>query len=294
MNEREWTLLELLNAARDYLSRKEIENARGDAEALLGKVIGLPRVQLYVQHDRPMRREEIVNYRTLLARRAQREPLQLLLGSVEFLDTVIQVVPGLLIPRPETEELAELAVKTARGFEKTYTLRILDIGTGTGCLAIALAKHIAGARVDAVDLDFEAVKCATANAERNGISDRVNVITADLFSPHFLSKVRPPYDIVTSNPPYVREDEFDSLPPEVKLYESRHTLTAGADGLNFYRRIADLISALMTSRGILLLEIGAAQGESVRRILSAAAHEVTVGKDLAGHDRFAIARLPKV
>ncbi len=294
MSERAWTLLELLNAARDYLSRKEIENARGDAEALLGKVLGLPRVQLYVQHDRPMKPEEIADYRTLLARRAQREPLQLLLGSVEFLDCVIHVSPGLLIPRPETEELAELAVKTARGFDKSDELRVLDIGTGTGCLAIALAKHIAAAHVDAVDVDFEAVKCATANAERNGISDRVHVMTADLFSPRFASQVRPPYDIVVSNPPYVKDDEFDSLPPEVKYYESRRALTAGTDGLNFYRRIAELISGLLTSRGMLLLEIGATQGEAVNGLLNSTMAQATVYKDMAGRDRFVVGRLKKV
>ncbi len=294
MSDREWRLIELLNAAREFLEKKGLENPRGDAEAMLGKVLGLPRVQLYVQHDRPMKPDEIAGYRALLSRRAQREPLQLLLGSIEFCDAVIHVSPGLLIPRPETEELADLLIKRIREQETPGPIRILDIGTGTGCIAVAVAKHVATARVDAVDVDFEAVKCATANALRNGVDDRVRVMTADLFSPQFATQVQPPYEIVVSNPPYVRDDEFDSLPPEVKQYESRHTLTAGSDGLKFYRRIAELTPDLLTRRGMLLVEIGAAQGQAVRELLNSKLAEATVYKDMAGRDRFVAGRRQEV
>ena len=290
MTDREWRLMELVHAAREYLEKKGIENPRGDAEALLGKVLNLARIQLYVQHDRPMRTEEIAEYRRLLSRRAQHEPLQLLLGKVEFLDTVIHVAPGLLIPRPETEELAQLAVKVVGESLTNAEPRILDIGTGTGCLAIALASQLATARIDAVDINFEAIKCATANAERNGVSDRVRVLTADVLSSRFLTLVQPPYDLVVSNPPYVADHEFDTLQPEVKQFESRSALMAGPDGLNFYRRISELIPTLLSPDGMLLLEIGASQGEPIRHLLSSQFTEIAVGKDMAGHDRFVIAR----
>ena len=290
MSDREWRLIDLLNAARDYLEKKGLDNPRGDAEALLGKVLNLPRIQLYLQHDRPMKPDEIAGYRGYLSRRVQHEPLQLLLGSVEFLDTVIHVAPGLLIPRPETEELAELAVTSARESSALTHLRILDLGTGTGCIAIAIATHVSTARVDAIDIDFEAVKCATANAKLNNVTDRVQVLTADLFSPRFLSQVQPPYDMIVSNPPYVAENEFDTLPPEVKHHESRHALAAGPDGLDYYRRIADLIPALLNPGGKLLLEIGESQGTAVRDLFSKAALAVAVHKDLSGRDRFVIAR----
>jgi release factor glutamine methyltransferase len=294
MNERVWTLLELLNTARDYLNRKGIANARGDAEALLSNVLQIPRIQLYIQHDRPIKGGEVAQYRSLLTRRAQHEPLQLLLGAVEFCDTRIHVAPGLLIPRPETEELVDSLISEIRERGKPAPIRILDIGTGTGCIAVALACHLSEAEVDAADIDFDAVRCAAANAERNQVANRVRVLSADVLSDRFLSLVRVPYDVVVSNPPYIREQDFQGLPPEVKDFESRRALLAGQNGLKFYQRIAEILPSLLSPDGILALEIGHDQASAVQTIFKPLLGSLLIRRDLAGHSRILFGSNPKV
>ena len=177
MSDREWRLIELLNAAREFLEKKGLENPRGDAEAMLGKVLGLPRVQLYVQHDRPMKPDEIAGYRALLSRRAQREPLQLLLGSIELCDAVIHVSPGLLIPRPETEELADLLIKRIREQETPGPVRVLDIGTGSGYQAAVLAEL--GCLVTSVEREPALALDARRRLAALGYEDRVTVTAGD-------------------------------------------------------------------------------------------------------------------
>jgi release factor glutamine methyltransferase len=291
MSERVWTAVEILNAARHYLEQKGIENARGDAEALLGKTLHLPRIELYLQHDRPLTAEEISDFRELLRRRARREPLQLLLGQVEFCGVTLEVVPGLLIPRPETEELAERVISELRSGTPA-TCRVLDIGTGTGCLAVAIAAQIPQADVDAVDVDFEAVRCAERNAARNGVSNRVRALLVDLFSPRFETMVRPPYDAVVSNPPYVSESDATQLPPEVRNHEARHALIAPEAGLAFYRRIVELIPALLGPGGLLAVEIGYGQVQPVTEMLRGRLDGLTLHNDVTGIPRIVMGRKP--
>lgn len=290
MNGTPRTLIEFLNAAKDYLSAKGVQNPRSDAEALLGKALKLPRLQIFLQHDRPLNPDEISIYRDLIARRGKREPLQLILGCVEFHGVQIIVSPGLLIPRPETEELAEVVIQWAAA-RRSNVLRVLDVGTGTGCLAVAVAARTSNAVVDAVDIDVEAVRCATGNAERNNAADRVHVYSADFLSPGFLDIVRPPYDIIMSNPPYVAEKDYLSLAPEVKQFESKHALIAGEDGLMFYRRMAELIPSLLRSDGILAVEVGYNQAEYVAELFSRVLCDIAVMKDLSGVPRIVSGRM---
>jgi release factor glutamine methyltransferase len=289
MSDRLWTVKEILDTARRYLEEKGIENPRGNTEALLGKALNLPRIELYLQHERPLAEAEISTFRELLRRRTRREPLQLILGSVEFAGANIEVLPGVLIPRPETEELTErMASQLAPS--AGAPLRILDLGTGTGCIAIALAKRFPLLEVDAVDTDYEAVRLTSRNAQANRVGERVRAIRCDLFSPRFLTSVTPPYDAVVSNPPYVTEKEYESLAAEIREHEPKGALTAGEDGLTFYRRLAELLPELLIPNGRLMLEIGATQGAAVRDVFGRLMMDVTVECDSSGHERFVYGR----
>jgi release factor glutamine methyltransferase len=289
MSDRVWTVKELLGTARRYLEEKGIENPRGNAEALLGKAMSLPRIELHLQHERPLTESELGAFRTLLKRRAGHEPLQLILGSVEFAGVRIEVQPGVLIPRPETEELTEFAAAQLAP-SAGAPLRILDLGTGSGCIAIALAKRYPLAEVDAVDADFEAMRAASRNARTNGVGDRVRAILGDVFSPRFLTSVAPPYDALVSNPPYVTEAEYESLSAEIRAHEPKRALTAGKDGLAFYRRMVELLPDLLRPGGLLAVEIGIRQSEAVASLFRDMLETVSVLPDMAGTPRIVTGR----
>ena len=284
MSDRVWTVKDLLDTARRYLEQKDIENPRGNAEALLGKALNLPRIELYLQHERPLTDSELGVFRELLRRRAKREPLQLILGFVEFCGVHIDVQPGVLIPRPESEELAEY-VATQLAPVANSALRILDLGTGSGCIAVALAKRFSSAVVDAVDVDFEALRLTSRNAQSNGVGERVRALLCDVFSPRFLTSVNAPYDLVVSNPPYVTETEYASLAAEIREHEPKRALVAGKDGLAFYRRTGELLPALLKSGGWFALEIGLGQQSSIRAIFTPLSCGLTVHNDMAGVPR---------
>lgn len=288
MTERTWTVIDILNTARRYLEEKDIENPRGIAEALLCRVLNLPRIELYLRHDRPLSITETDAYRELLKRRIRHEPLQLILGSIEFAGVRIEVRPGVLIPRPETEELTELTV--AEITKSTLSMRrVLDLGTGSGCIAVALAKRFPELTVDAVDVDYNAVQLATYNARLNAVSDRMQTLLCDMLAPRLFDYITPPYDVVISNPPYVAEEDFDSLAPEIRDHEPKQALTAGADGLKFYRRIASIAPQFLQPGGMLAVEIGIGQSMPVASLIRTTMQAVTVHNDLAGIPRFILA-----
>ncbi|MBU0508070.1 peptide chain release factor N(5)-glutamine methyltransferase [bacterium] len=284
MTERVWTVAEILKTTACYLEEKGAEGARRSAELLLGKVLALPRIELYLQHDRPLTEDEVAALRRLVQRRARREPLQYILGEVDFCGLTIEVSPGLLIPRPETEELALFAARTL-GAINNRPLRALDIGTGTGCLAVAMAVQVADLSVDAVDVDFEACTCAHRNAAHHGVGNRVRVFHADLFSPRFMSKIESPYDAIVANPPYVTAAEHRDLMPEVRGHESRRALVAGANGLAFYHRIAELLPELLKPEGRFAIEIGHGQEQAVAAIMGEVSHSIEVRADISGIPR---------
>lgn len=290
MTERIWRVVEILDTSRRFLEEKGIENPRGNAEALLGKVLKLPRIELYLQHDRPLTGAEIDRLRELLRRRARHEPLQLLLGTLDFAGAKITVQPGVLIPRPETEELVEkvFALFSQRTAE---AMRVLDIGTGSGCIAVALARRWPNAFVDAVDVDYESVRLAARNADDNGVGERVNALLADVLADKFPDSMRTPYDLVISNPPYIAEKDFQSLAPEIREHEPKRALVAGSDGLRFYRRIAELMPEILKPQGRLALEIGYDQSRAVIEIFLDLTESLEAHEDLAGIRRFIFAHL---
>ncbi len=282
-------LIELLSLAREYLEKKGIENPRANAEALLGKTLGLPRIELYLQYDRPLSEVETAQFRDLLKRRAQREPLQLITGTVDFFGATIEVAPKLLIPRPETEQLTSLISKHVLSLGDSSRIRLLDIGCGTGCIGVSLAQQHLHLVVDAVDVDFAAISCTIRNATNSDVADRVNAFHADVLGGDFPDRVSPPYNVVLSNPPYIVEAQIDALQPEVSMHEARGALNGGVDGLVFYRRIADHAPRLLSSPGLLAVEVGWEQSEAVGAIFRTRFDRVEFANDFAGHARFVLA-----
>ncbi|MBK8130128.1 MAG: peptide chain release factor N(5)-glutamine methyltransferase [bacterium] len=274
-------LIDLLSATDEFFKSRGIDAPRRNAEALFAKALEIPRIELYLQYDRPLKEHELEGIRELIRRRAKREPLQYIIGRVDFCGATIGLRPGLLIPRPETEELAtEFAKLLAPG------ARVLDIGCGSGCISVALAKS--GAHVVAVDVDATAIEQTNENARTNGV--QLETVRSDLFDAEFPATARAPFDAVISNPPYIRDDEYASLQTEVRDYESKRALISGPSGLEFYQRIADLLPQLLTTGGALGLEFGIGQAEPIRTLFAPHLTSLTIHRDIQGHERFIVGR----
>jgi len=266
MPDKQWKVIDLLNTTADYLKNKNIENARLNAERLLGHVLGLSRVQLYVHFERPLTEPELDNYRRLIARRAKHEPLQYILGETEFMGLPFQVNPHVLIPRPETEVLCEEVLKLRSAYNGKAP-RLLDIGTGSGCIPVSLAHHWPGSVFYAIDCSEGALETADKNARQNRLSDETgHFIRKDLFSNWPDERLPAQYDIVVSNPPYIAAAEMNSLQPEVAEFEPREALTDGGDGLRFYKKIFELFSGGALQTEHLFLEMSGSQPQQIIRL----------------------------
>lgn len=251
------------------------ETARLEAEVLLAHVTGLTRTVLLAHPERPLTADEQARYEDLLARRRAGVPLPYLTGRVEFFGLEFIVTPEVLIPRPETETLVERALTWA-------PQTVVDVGTGSGCVAVALAVHLPRARVYATDLSHAALRVAAMNARRHGVVDRVHFLQADLASP-----IRGPVDLVVSNPPYVAEEEWASLPESVREHEPRLALDGGPGGMQVIRRLLTDSARLLCPGGVILVEIGAGQGSDAIALAQAAfpTARIRIYPDLAGRDR---------
>ncbi|MCB9786944.1 MAG: peptide chain release factor N(5)-glutamine methyltransferase [Deltaproteobacteria bacterium] len=292
-----WTLLKTLQWTVGYFEQKGIAQARVDAEVLLAHVLGMQRILLYAHHDRPLTGEERDRYRELVRRRAQgREPVQYLTGKQEFWSLSFRVEPGVLIPRADTEVLVEEALAHARALpdERQAALRIADVGTGTGCIAIALAHELPGATVLAGDVAEVPLRLAAANAEALGVEARVRVLRADGLTPLFEAGGGQPFDLIVSNPPYIPDGEHAGLMPEVRDHEPRQALTAGPEGLDV---LGPLIAAsagegVLAPGGAVLVEVSdGAQADAVVRRFEAAGFEAPrIRQDYSGLARVVVAR----
>jgi release factor glutamine methyltransferase len=253
--------LELIQRSTDFLMRKGVDSPRLQVELLLGHVLRMPRLQLYLQYDRELTPSEMDPLRELVRRRGDREPIQHLTGSTSFCGWEIEVTPAVLVPRPETERLAEIAVDLigANG-EGSHCL---DFGTGSGCLAVAIAAQCPTLQVDAVDVSAAAVAVARRNLARHGLSGRVTVYEGDGFSP--LPAERR-YGLIVSNPPYIPTGDIPGLEPEVRNFDPRGALDGGEDGLKYYRRLAMEASGRLENGGRLALELGDGQEMAVSEI----------------------------
>ncbi len=245
-------LFPILTKASDYLKSKGVPNPRLDAELLLAKLLGLKRLDLYLQFDRPLTEPELAGYREFIRRRGAREPLQHIEGVAHFRELALLCDKRALIPRPETELLVDAALKRLPGRARP---RVLDVGTGTGAIALSIAREAAHCDVAACDLSPDALALARENAARNGI-EGVTFIESDLFSA-FAPDAR--WDVIVSNPPYIGENEVAALEPEVRDYDPRLALVGGPQGWELPARLLDTAFDRLEAGGILILEIAPAQ-----------------------------------
>jgi release factor glutamine methyltransferase len=279
-----WTVVEMIRWTAEYLGGKGFHNARLNAELLLAGMLGLKRLDLYLQYDRPLTPEELAEYRDRLRRRARREPLQYIDGTAAFRELVLKVDRRVLIPRPETERLVQEVLDWAAGRE---ALSAVDVGTGSGAIALALATEGPFARVVATDVSDAALAQARENHQLAAADAPVSFRSGDLLEPVRGER----FDAVVSNPPYIGDEEAPSLDAEVREWEPAGALFAGTGGLDVIRRLVPQAAAVLHPGGLLALEMGAAQGAAVCGIINEtnAFGAPRVRPDLAGRDRIVLA-----
>jgi release factor glutamine methyltransferase len=277
-----WTIKALLAWTTDYLAKKGVEGSRADAQILLGHVLGYDKTYLAVNFAEQPSEADRARFKELINRRVAGVPVAYLTGVRDFYLLPFEVTPAVLVPRPDTETL----VAEALAFLKPLAApAVLDLGTGSGCIAISIAHQKKDARITAVDVSADALEVAKRNAAKHGVADRVAFLHGDLFAPLPAAAT---FDLVVSNPPYIAHHEFAALPPDVRDHEPRAALDGGPDGLDFYRRIAAGVGPFLKPGGRLLLEIGSTQEADVRAIL-AGRPELEVGPTLKD-----LGKLPRV
>ncbi|HVS51248.1 MAG TPA: peptide chain release factor N(5)-glutamine methyltransferase [Opitutaceae bacterium] len=274
------TVLEIIKRTTDFFAGKGIESPRLNAELLIGHALGLKRMQLYLQFERPLMEAELEKIRPLVRRRGQHEPVQYIVGETEFHGLRLKVDRRALIPRPETERLVELAITACTN----PPARILDLGTGSGALALALALAFPEAAVLAVDVSEEALALARENATALGLAERVRFVRSNWFE-NLPADAK--FDLIVGNPPYLSDAETAATAAEVREFEPRGALASSDDGLADLRRIIAAAPAFLADGGRIALETGPTQHVT----LTAAAREAGFGRvdsraDLAGRDRF--------
>jgi release factor glutamine methyltransferase len=281
-----WSPLELINWTAGYLGDRGFENGRLTAERFLARVLNTDRVQLYLDFDKPLSAAELSEFKTLLKRRLAREPLQYILGETEFFSLPVKVAPGALIPRPETEIIVEqvLELATELGSEGEE-VDILDVGTGSGIIAVAVAVNCPAARIVAVDISAGALNVARENIALHGLDDRVRLVRQDALG-SWPEIYRGAFDILIANPPYVGERDYGELPAEIRDYEPEIALLAGVDGLSFYRNFAGSVPELLKPGGYAFFELGKDMADRAIQIFTERGlSDFFVYPDLAGFDR---------
>ena len=258
------TVLEVIQKSSKFLAKKGVDSPRLQTELLLAHVLKLPRMKLYLNFERVLSPVELDALRALVMRRAQREPLQHIIGSTSFCGLEMSVNKAVLVPRPETELLAEM------GWQFLSTLNpqpstCLDFGTGSGCIAIALAVKCITSRGVAIDVSADSISVAKQNAITNDVSERIEFRCGDGFS---TLNSNDQFDLIVSNPPYIASEEIATLQPEVRDFDPRGALDGGADGLDFYRRLASESAAFLKPGGKLMIEFGDGQAEAISAIFS--------------------------
>lgn len=279
--ERVWTVREALGWTTEYLATKEDAAPRRSAEWLLSAATGLSRVELYAYHDRPLTEAERALLRDGVKRRAEGEPLQYVTGEMPFRHLVVRVRPGVLIPRPETEVLVDEAIRALKGVMSPV---VVDVCTGSGCVALSIAQEVPSARVWATDISPLAYEVAHENAERLGLAERVWVGEGDLFS-CVPEELRGRVDVVVANPPYVPSADLAHLPEEVAGFEPRLSLDGGPDGLAVARRIWNEAREWLRPGGAIALELDEGRVSSAAEEIVEWYSEVRVVSDLVGKDR---------
>lgn len=280
-----WTVKAALDWTTGYLEGKGDTHARLSAEWLLSAATGLSRVELYVHHDRPLSLSERDTLRSGVRRRASGEPLQYVTGEVAFRHIVVQVEPGVLIPRPETEMLVEVGLEAVdRALEEKGSARVLDLCTGSGIIALSLVHEREAVEAVATDISPSAISLAQRNAAALHLEDRVGFRCCDLAG-DLSEEESGVFDLVISNPPYIPSDEVDGLDGEILGFEPRLALDGGADGLDIFRRIVPVAAGLLRSGGSFVCELHEDRLSEAAASMGECYHSIEVRKDLAGRDR---------
>ena len=276
------TVLEAIQKSADFLAKKGVESPRLQTELLLAHLLKMPRMKLYLNFERALTPAETDALRELVKRRGQREPLQHITGMISFCGLEMAVNRHALVPRPETELLAEAGWQFLSTFNSQPSTA-LDLGTGTGCIAIALAVRCPNARITATDISADALALARENAARNGVAERIEFLAGDGFAALIEVSGRGrlacefddtsartswprSFDLIISNPPYIPSAEIATLQPEVRDFDPRAALDGGVDGLDFYRLMASHAAAFLKPDGCVMLEFGDGQAEAIRKI----------------------------
>jgi release factor glutamine methyltransferase len=264
-----WTVGRLLTWTTDWLGSRGSESPRLDAEVLLAHVRGCPRILLYTAFGEIVAADERTRFRELVKRRGGGEPVAYLVGSKEFFSLEFAVSPAVLVPRPETEGLVVRALDLCKERPPAGAPpRIIDVGTGSGAIAVTLAKQLSTAAIMATDISASAIAVARGNAARHGVDGQVTFVECDLLES---AEVAGPWDVIVSNPPYVREDEFATLPDSVRLYEPRQALVGGATGVEVIARLAAQAVDRLALGGWLIVEVGPSTAVAARDVITAVA-----------------------
>ncbi|MBI1803989.1 MAG: peptide chain release factor N(5)-glutamine methyltransferase [Ignavibacteriae bacterium] len=279
-----WTILSLIEWSTQYLSDRQFEDARLTVELLLCHVLQCKRIDVYLKFDNLLTAEQLATFKQLFKRRLNHEPLQYITGETEFMGLRFMVDPRVLIPRPETEVLVEQVIDYNKSKPNTH-LKILEIGTGSGNIAITLAKHLPGCILSTCEIDAGALELARENARRHGVEQQIAWLNLDILQDiPTLSTQR--FDVIVTNPPYISREEFQNLQPEVRDFEPSIATTDDEDGLRFYRRIADIGGKLLEKGGAIFMEIAYNQGKAVPALFVQSEYRlVEVVKDYSGNDR---------
>jgi release factor glutamine methyltransferase len=287
-----WTVRRILEWTAAFFTRKSVDAPRLSAELLLSHVLNCPRIKLFTDYERPLADGELTSYRDLVKRAGEQEPIAYLTGRAHFFNLEFEVDRGVLIPRPDTETLVEDVLQTVRIQSGLDSPRVLDLCTGSGCIACAIAKQLKSAQVLAVDISPAAVAVAKRNVERLKLADRVTVEQGDLYEPLGRVVDAGPFHLIVANPPYIPTADVAKLDASVRAYEPTQALDGGPDGLALHRRILEQVDDRLVPGGRVYLEIQFDQGERALQLLKdhPALEEAKLLRDLGGNDRVVTAR----
>ncbi len=281
------TVLNAIQLSTEYLNNKGVDSSRLNAELLLAHILNCKRMDLYLRFDQPLKENEVSKYREVISRRGKREPLQYITGEVEFYGLIFKVNPSVLIPRQETEILIDTVINEV---DKGRKLQLLDIGTGSGNITISLLKHLQNSNFTSIDKSEEAIESAKNNAILNGFEKQINFITEDINQYELNGTDK--FDIIVSNPPYIKLHEYSTLEKELLNYEPKEALTDGVDGLSFYKVISSKSNKLLKNGGKIFFEVGKDQSIDVKNILESTGFKnINIVKDYLDIDRVVFGEL---
>jgi release factor glutamine methyltransferase len=275
------TVLEVIKLSTEYLQKKGVESPRANAEILLAEILKCKRLELYLSFDKPLAENEVQIYREVIRKRGLRIPLQYIVGNVEFYGLKLIVNEQVLIPRPETELLVEKIINES---DKSANLKILDIGSGSGNISLSISKNLQNSKVIGIDLSERALEVAKLNAELNTLQERVEFRLFDIMKDDLNSLGK--YDLIVSNPPYVSENDYQNLEPELKNYEPKIALSDNSNGVSFYKRIIEVSDQILNKPGKIYFELGIGQSKQVQNLFEQKGfNKITITKDYSGIDR---------